>query len=98
MPMRKAQRNELRKLRELVRSLLEDKKCCFCKAPLITGPLVKIGSADGAPVRGITIHHNDGDHGNDEKKNRRYVHCSCHKSFHMKQGWKNGQFKKEKGE
>lgn len=94
MAMRKTQRNELRKLRELVRSLLEDQPCSLCLFPLITGRRVKPGNSDGAPVHGITIHHHDGDHANDAKDNRRYVHSSCHKSLHMKLGWKQGQFKK----
>ena len=90
MSMRKSTRQELRKCRELIRHLIRGKICWFCKKPLMDDEsYAKDGDGQGSPIsRLITIHHKDGNHKNDEKKNKKLAHTSCHKSYHMKERWK----------
>jgi hypothetical protein len=87
MSMRKSTRQELRKCRELLRFLLRDKKCCFCKKPLQDDKsYAKDGDGQGSPIcRRITIHHKDGNHQNDNPENKKLSHTTCHKSYHMRQ-------------
>jgi len=96
--MRKSKRQELRKLRELIRSLLEDVKCFLCKEVLLTEGWIHVGGCDGAPVSSqITIHHRNGDHDDNQKKNRTYVHTTCHKSYHMALLWKEKKISRKPG-
>jgi hypothetical protein len=91
MAMRKSSRQELRKARELLRSVFEDYHCIFCRQLLIPKGRVAIGECDGAPIETkITIHHANGNHDDDRKGNRRYTHTRCHKRFHMKKQWRDG--------
>ena len=93
MGMRKSTRQELRKLRELVWEAFEGVSCYFCHEPLLTGSnLYKDGhgSGDGtktAEMLEITIHHRDGNHHNQEKRNRKPCHSRCHRSHHMTMRW-----------
>jgi len=90
MSMRKSTRQELRKLRELLRFLLRGKKCYFCRKPLIKDKsYAKDGDSQGSPIsRRVTIHHKDGDHDNDALGNKKLAHTPCHKSHHMKERWR----------
>jgi hypothetical protein len=85
MGMRKSTRQELRKLRELCQHFLEDMTCMFCHEPLVGGKNhYGHGDGEGSPLDiELTIHHKDGNHRNNAKKNRKVVHRRCHKSFHM---------------
>lgn len=93
MSMRKSTRQELRKCRELLHFMLRDRCCFFCKKPLLTtGSYAKDGDGQGSPIaRNITIHHKDHNHGNDERANKRLSHSSCHRSYHMRLRWEEGQ-------
>lgn len=85
MGMRKSTRREVRKLREIAHYFLEDIKCCFCRKPLLGKNRYAPGRADGSPIDiKLTQHHVDGDHYNQEKKNRKWSHDSCHRSYHLK--------------
>lgn len=85
MAMRKSTRRELRKLRELVHVLLSGKRCCFCKEPILEVEDGFQGSGDGPQLEiKVTIHHKDGDHDNNDPRNHRLAHQSCHKRHHMK--------------
>ena len=103
MSMRKSTRQELRKCREINRFLLgpagalqpRDKhgNCIcwfdFCRKPLVTDKsYAKDGDGQGSPVRGLTIHHKDGDHENDAPKNKALTHDPCHRSHHAKERWR----------
>lgn len=93
--MRKSTRQELRKLRELVRVLLEGKCCFFCKKVLLVDGQVWIGNADGSPLQSrLTWHHIDGEHDNNERANLRLSHTDCHKSYHMRKLHRDGHFKR----
>lgn len=85
MGMRRSTRQELRKLRELVRHFLEDVNCCFCKEPMLDSTnCYNHGDGEGSPFDvGITIHHADGNHSNNAKRNRKIAHTRCHKAYHM---------------
>jgi hypothetical protein len=91
MSMRKSTRQELRKCREIIRFILRGKKCWFygrknhpdCKGLLIhSKSYAKDGDGQGSPVRSITIHHIDSNHGNDRDNNKALVHDSCHRRHH----------------
>lgn len=83
--MRRSTRQELRKLREIVREVFEDVQCGLCKEPLLDSEnCYNHGDGEGSPVRaGLTLHHRDGNHNNNAKKNRQWVHTRCHKSYHL---------------
>jgi len=87
MGMRRSTRQELRKLREICREALDGVRCFLCKELILQsdncyGP----GDGEGSPFEvGITIHHADGNHSNNDKKNRKLVHTKCHKSHHLKE-------------
>lgn len=90
--MRKSTRQELRKLREVVRFALHGKSCYFCHKPLIREEsYAKDGDGQGSPVRnghGLpTIHHRDGNHDNDVESNKALAHDSCHRRFHAILRW-----------
>jgi hypothetical protein len=95
MSMRKSTRQELRKCRELLHFFLRDKHCYFCKEPLLGyESYAKDGDGQGSPIsRTITIHHKDLDHSNDSKGNKTLAHDKCHRSFHMKLRWRNGEMR-----
>ena len=86
--MRTAIRAELGKLRELARHLLPNRKCFFCKEPLLSPSLLandRAGDTRGAPlpqVSEITEHHVDGNHDNNDPENRVLCHDSCHRGYH----------------
>jgi len=88
MSMRKSTRQELRKARELLRFCLRGKVCWFrfCRKPLLNDvSYAKDGDGQGSPIsRRITIHHKDGDHDNDDQRNKKLVHTSCHKRYHIR--------------
>lgn len=89
MGMRKSTRQELRKLREIARECLEGKRCFFCKELLIPedGNHYAHGDGEGSPFdvdfKKYTIHHKNGDHDDNRKRNRKWSHTKCHKSFHL---------------
>lgn len=86
MGMRKSTRRELRMLRGIVRSVLEDRKCPFCGDPLLSNEdnAYNHGDGDGSPIEDeLTEHHKDGNHDNNEKRNRVWTHRRCHKSYHL---------------
>jgi hypothetical protein len=72
-------------MRWLTWYLLEGKKCHFCKKPLVTE-----GFSIATQIREITMHHKDGNHYNEEPKNRSFAHVTCHKSWHMS-AWRKKQ-------
>ena len=85
MTMRKSTRRELRKLRELVRVLLDGKVCCFCKEPLLDNTDFLPGNGEGFQIgEQISIHHRDGNHGNNDPRNLKFVHRTCHKRHHAR--------------
>lgn len=86
MSMRKSTRQELRKLREVLRYALRKKNCYFCHKPLIdTKSYAKDGDGQGSPVRNITVHHKNGNHDDDREKNKALCHDKpCHRSHHAK--------------
>lgn len=88
MAMSNAIRRELGKNRELLWHLLDGLKCCFCHKPLLDVELlkmVKFGDAT-APALAIllTIHHKNGNHKDNRRRNRDMSHQSCHKSWEAK--------------
>ncbi len=101
MAMSKETRRQLGKAYELLWLLLDDKKCYFCKKPVLDssgyGP-VKFGNASAPPIElDITEHHIDGNHSNNgrvgDRSNLALAHESCHKSFHAKRvfkAWRKG--------
>src|ERR1700722_16094676 len=98
MAMSNTTRKELGKCRELLWMFLPGKKCFFCKQLLLPNgipPYVKFGNASGAPidVLGITQHHKDENHDNNDLRNIVLCHESCHKSHHavkIFKNWRNG--------
>lgn len=87
MAMRPSSRRELYKLRELVHFLLVGKTCPFCLEPL--SPTAeewdKHGDAVGPVFQdSLTVHHVDGNHGNNEHSNKVLCHTKCHKSYHRR--------------
>jgi hypothetical protein len=92
MGMRKSTRQELRKLRELVWEAYDGVACFFCHEPLLDGTNeYGNGNGDGTKTDSmleITVHHKDGDHSNNEPRNRKPCHRRCHKSFHMAERWR----------
>jgi hypothetical protein len=86
MAMRKSTRRELRKLRELVRVLLDGKRCCFCKEPLVDNTDFLPGNGEGFQIsEQITIHHRNGLHEDNRQSNLRFCHRSCHKKHHARE-------------
>jgi hypothetical protein len=99
MGMRKSTRQELRKLREIVREVFEITKdspekgvsvnrlCFFCNEPLIDGEnSYHPGDGEGSPIDSLmefTLHHKDGNHSNNKHSNRKWSHRRCHKSHHL---------------
>lgn len=90
MGMRKSTRQELRKLREIVRECLDGKNCFFCHKPLLRTPNYHgHGDGEGSPINtDLALHHKDGNHSNNEKSNRKWSHRPCHKRHHMKLRWR----------
>lgn len=89
MAMSNRIRQELGKLRELAWHFLEGENCFFChKALLNDGDLaasaeISFGNATAPPMDlDITIHHKNGDHGDNRKANRKLSHATCHKKHH----------------
>jgi hypothetical protein len=91
MSMRKSTRQELRKTREILRFVLRGKYCYFhgrkrhpdCPGLLVsTESYAKDGDGQGSPVRSITIHHKDGNHDNDDDRNKALCHDPCHRRHH----------------
>lgn len=96
-------RCELRMLREITNHVLSGGHvrfnkahvavCIFCANPLMDCISTTFGHHDHCKVRAeITVHHRDGDHDNNEPKNRTLAHRTCHKSYHMKLQHKRGAF------
>jgi hypothetical protein len=87
MAMRKSTRRELRMLRGIVRSVLEGRLCPFCQEPLLDSKNhYGHGDGEGSEIKEeLTEHHKDGDHANNEKRNRVWTHRRCHKSFHLRE-------------
>lgn len=93
MSMRKSSRSELRMDRVMLWHFGTITKCHFCKQPLLD--IEELRQADGKihmagrqvpPIKTkLTVHHKDGDHSNNDPKNRKPCHRTCHRSFHMKQ-------------
>lgn len=85
MGMRKSTRQELRKLREIVREVFEDQLCPFCKEPMIaTSNAYGHGDGESSPFDiEWALHHKNGDHSDNAKRNRVWSHRRCHKSFHL---------------
>lgn len=85
MGMRRSTRQELRKLREIVREVFEDRTCPFCTEPLLdTKNSYNHGDGESSPFdTDFALHHKDGNHDNNKKKNRVWSHRRCHKSFHL---------------
>jgi len=101
MGMRKSTRQELRKLREIVREVFEDRLCPFCKEPMITEDnCYNHGDGESSPFDiDWALHHKDGNHSNNEKRNRVWTHRRCHKSYHLTERHKaNRKAKKTKKE
>lgn len=86
MAMSRMIRRELGKSRELLWQLLEGKKCCFCKKPLLPDGIpayVKFGNGSAPPLPlDITTHHRNGNHDDNRPSNRKLAHECCHKSYH----------------
>jgi hypothetical protein len=66
-------------------------KCCFCHHPILTpedldvltdGIALGNANAQQMDVEGMTVHHNDGDHENNEPSNWKLAHTACHKQHH----------------
>jgi hypothetical protein len=89
MGMRKSTRQELRKLREIVREVFDGVDCRLCKEPLLDSEnCYNHGDGEGSPFEvGLTLHHRDGNHSNNDRRNRVWVHTRCHKSYHLAQRW-----------
>jgi hypothetical protein len=93
MAMRKSVRRELVKLREIAAHFLEGLTCSLCRKPLIpveTFDVHEPGSGAGVPLTGlvdITEHHKNGNHDDNRKKNREYVHRECHRRHHANRRW-----------
>jgi hypothetical protein len=84
-------RRELGKQRELLWHFLEGQKCFFCKDPLLSledqrrTAEISFGNATAPPMDlDITIHHENGNHDDNRKSNRKPAHESCHKSWEAK--------------
>ena len=70
-------------------------KCYFCKKPLLDVQILAdnfspdklyIGSFAALSIKErLTIHHKDGNHHNNDPKNRKPCHRKCHKSWHMRE-------------
>jgi len=90
MAMRKSTRQELRKLREILRFLLRGKCCFFCKRKLISAKsYAKDGDGQGSPIsRQLTIHHVNGNHSDDRRENKRLTHQRCHRSYEKRKWWR----------
>jgi hypothetical protein len=85
MAMANRIRRELGKNREMLWHFLEGEKCFFCKELLIEETAIAFGNATAQPLAvPLTIHHKDGNHKNNAKRNRVAAHQSCHKSFEAK--------------
>ena len=92
MSMRKSSRSELRMLRVMMSHFGLTTKCFFCKKSLLKledvicqdGELHIAGKTPPQPIKTkLTIHHEDGNHYNNDSENRKPCHSKCHKSFHM---------------
>lgn len=89
MSMSATSRKEMTKQRELLWHFLEGEKCCFCHKPLLSESdlerfdTIKFGNATAPPMDlDITIHHNNGNHDDNRKRNRKLSHSTCHKKHH----------------
>lgn len=84
--MRRSTASELRMLREMVWHFTEGKKCPFCKKELLPGATdLEYGERNCPPIKErLTIHHSNGNHDDNRKKNRKPAHQSCHKRYHIK--------------
>jgi len=86
MAMRTSTRNELAKLRELVRHLADGRVCHFCQEALLTPAQLAgtPGSGRGRPlIAHLSEHHIDGNHDNNTIENRALSHATCHRRFHL---------------
>jgi hypothetical protein len=97
MAMTLQSRKELYKLREIVHFLLAGAGatphtpaghfCCyFCKKLMHDLDFIRHGNSTGPKFNAsISIHHIDGNHGNNDMMNKALCHASCHKSHHRKE-------------
>lgn len=97
--MRKSTRQELRKLREMVRWAFADVVCFFCHESLLfhdpehdddeDDDIVPVdcynpGDGESSPMDlDVTLHHKDGNHSNNDRRNHAWAHRRCHKGHHM---------------
>ena len=72
-------------LRGIVRSVLEHRRCCFCREPLLTDDnFYTHGAGEGSPIEvALTEHHINGDHDDNRPSNRTWAHRRCHKAYHL---------------
>lgn len=83
--MRLSSRRELYKLRELVHFMLAGEACFFCKKPLseTANTFAKHGESTGPRfVDRITVHHINGNHGDNTHDNKALCHTKCHRAHH----------------
>ena len=87
MAMRASTRDELGKLRELVRHLLVGVRCYFCHELLLRPEDLageRPGTGRGRPFRlWLSEHHLDGDATNNAIENRVLGHGRCHRRYHL---------------
>jgi hypothetical protein len=64
----------------------------FCKRPLLDAKSenIQFGNATAKPIEvRLTIHHQNGNHSDNSKRNRAVVHETCHKKHHANiGGWR----------
>lgn len=85
--MRRSTKAELRMLREITWHFGTITKCYFCKKPLLDpgATVLEFGELNSPPVKDkLVIHHSDEDHSNNEPKNRKPCHRSCHRHYHIR--------------
>lgn len=98
MAMRKSTRQELRKLREMVRWAYAAAICYFCHESLLgsdpefdsddedgeTTDAYAPGDGESSPMDSdVTLHHINGDHSDNRRCNHAWAHRRCHKSHHL---------------
>jgi hypothetical protein len=97
MGMRKSTRREIRKLREMVWWAYRDVHCCFCHEPLLSqndddtddedNEIVNAygdGDGEASPMNlDVTLHHRNGNHEDNRRKNQAWSHRRCHKAHHL---------------
>lgn len=85
--MRRSIQSELRMLREIAYVFLHDQDCVLCKQPLLqtTKKYMRFGDRCAPPIKDkVTLHHANGNHNDNSKKNRKWVHDLCHRKYHAK--------------